>query len=59
MKIMMCTSKWTCSIIRLICPLACLLGNYGTISIAIFAGNEASVNNLGEQMDIKIKNLQS
>ena len=28
---------------------------YGTISIAIFAGNEASMNNLGEQMDINIK----
>ena len=27
----------------------------GTISIAIFAGNEASMNNLGEQMDIEIK----
>ena len=28
---------------------------FGTFSIAIFAGNEASMNNLGEQMDIEIK----
>ena len=43
------------AIIRLICLFACLLGNYGTVSIAIFPENEASVNNLGEQMDIEIK----
>ena len=40
--------KWTCL------PLAYRV-YYGTISIAIFAGNEASMNNLGEQMDIDIK----
>ena len=40
--------KWTCF------PLAYRV-YYGTISIAIFAGNEASMNNLGEQMDIDIK----
>ena len=36
---------------NMICPLV----YNGTISIAIFAGNETSVNNLGEQMDIEIK----
>ena len=36
---------------NMICPLV----HNGTISIAIFAGNETSVNNLGEQMDIEIK----
>ena len=36
---------------NMICPLV----YNGTISIAIFAGNENSVNNLGEQMDIEIK----
>ena len=45
--------KWTCFIFRF-APL--FIGvYYGTFSIAIFAGNEASMNNLGEQMDIKIK----
>ena len=38
---------------NMICPLV----YNGTISIAIFAGNETSVNNLGEQMDIEIKEL--
>ena len=38
-----------------ICPLVYIGVYYGTFSIAIFAGNEASMNNLGEQMDIDIK----
>ena len=51
--IMICISKWTCFIVRF-APL--FIGvYYGTFSIAIFAGNEASMNNLGEQMDIEIK----